>query len=397
MPIDLHRLPGKMAVPGDPPLGRWSLLAVTGSLLLSGTIALLWPEGRWHPSPWFWCAVVVFPLLGAFVTLAMALLSRERHGEFVTSWNRNQVRHADRLISEGQVPIALMAAAYRTPAGGEQLAQALRAGTRAMRPCRAATDVATAYLGLLEPCAVDFSEAAYAQRLLALLQPAVRSLDLLIGSLPNGKPLAIRIRHDGTLSDEGMAALWRSVKCPHVACLEPVFANPADGLMWIDKWLDAPDPEAWVLSLEINLFTQPVPSHTESVSAVLLARASSVAKHPLTPMAWIHRPVIVGDSARGLDDALLWGHVQQAVPAPFVWHSQVDPLRLRHLMTGPGPYLVALDPMCCQGLDDSFGRPGAAVGHVAMIIAAEQAVADQQPQLVLLQDSHLQACIVRAA
>jgi hypothetical protein len=208
--------------------------------------------------------------------------------------------------------------------------------------------------------------------------------------------LRLRIKHNQVLGDDQVLAVWRECAGDTWA-VDQVEVAEDDGLLWLDTWLDDPSPPALVLSVEVQLFQQPTAEQAESVSIILLAQPEWCARHNLIPDAWVHRPVAITDEADSFQDVLLWGQVERSSETFFAWQSHIPGDQLRNLNIAMSAAGQPLASDSCQLIDDSFGFPGGAVGNIALVIASEHAVAESQPQLIMLQDVSPQWCFVRPA
>ena len=395
MPVDLSVLPEKLSLPRPPRHGRWCLVVLVCSLVGASLVVLLWPEDRWRMSLWFWCCALVLPLMLGLVLYALRLLAYERRCEYVESWNHSHDEQEQVLIERGQRAMALLATSYCSAAGNNQVAQALRYGSKPLQPIYLESQALTMRLSQLTPPAQLHTKEEYAQRLGAFFQQVMRGLDPELQRYARNMPLRVRIRHNQVLSDDEVLSLWHSSGGGEQLVDQVAFAIQDDGLLWLDAWLDEPRTCQLLLSLEVNLFLSPVAEQAESVSAVLLAHPDWCVKQGFAPMALVHRPVQVADQTDALSDALLWGRLQAGDTHFFTWQTQLPSEFLCDVNVAMSSAGHPLDTARCQRLDDSFGLPGCAVGNVALIVASEQARADRQAQLVMLQDTSLQVCVVQ--
>jgi len=396
VPVDLRALPEKLPLPRPPHHKRWCLLVLLCSLITAGLVILLWPDNRWRMSLWFWCCAFLLPLMFGLVLYALRLLGYERRSEYVASWNQTHAEQEHMLIGRGQRAIALVATSYASPAGNNQIAQALRLGSTPLQPMYLKPQHQTLRLSQLSPPAQAYTREEYAQRLRNYFDQVMRGLESELQLYACDMPVHVRIRHNQVLGDEEVLSLWKASAASTQAVEPVVYGTEDDGLLWIDAWLDAPATSELVLSIEANLFLNPVAEHTESVSAVLLAHPDWCAAKGFDPIALIHRPVQLLEQAEALQDAFLWGRIDKANPY-FTWHSQVpaDCVADAVVTLRAAGYLP--DSEKSHQLDASLGRPGCAVGNIALIAAGEGAKADGQAQLIMLQDASPQVCVVQPA
>lgn len=396
MPVDLKALPEQLPLPQPLQHGRWWLMVLLCTLVVGGTVVLLWPQGHWPMSMWFWCCVVVFPLIPGLLAYALRLLTYEKRRDYARSWNESREEHAQVLIIQGRRAVALLTTAYRSGAGNNRIAEALRRGGNPLQPVYLESMAQTMRLNQLEPHVRLHTPQEYAQRLQLYMQQVVIELGPDLHRFAHNKQLCIRIRHNQVLSDDNVLSLWRSAWNKVGIDHQVFFATQDDGLMWLDTWLDDPNRHLW-LSLEINLFLEPVAEHAESVCAVLLASYEECIAQKFEPVAWIHRPVRMADPVFALQDAFFFGGLTPGSKEHFIWLTQIpkDMSGEANIALSTAGYPV--DVAMLHQLDSSFGSPGCAVGNVALVLASEQASADHQPQVVMLQDVSPQVFVVRPA
>jgi hypothetical protein len=395
MPVDLRALPEKRLLPAPLLHGRWCLLVLLCAVALGTLIVLLWPQGHWRATLWFWCCVVVLPVLPGLLIYAVRLLSYERTHDYARSWNQSHEEQKQVLIRQGQRFIGLLATSYCSGVGNHQIALALRRGSKSLQPVYLDSLAQTMRLSQIMPHAQEHTRTEYSRRLTMFLRQVLVGLEPDLQCGIQKQPLRVRIRHNQVLDDDEVLALWHSVWRNKRAVDEVFFATRDDGLLWLDTWLDEPGPYRYLLSLEINLFREPIVEQAESVSIVLLAFPEVCAAQGVTPIAWIHRPVSIVAPAIGLQDAFCWGRILSGDNEHFIWFSQMPADALREVNAALSAAGYPVDIARRHSLDDSFGLPGCAVGNVALILASEQASADRQAQVVILQDVSPQALVVQ--
>ncbi|MNJ20585.1 hypothetical protein D3C77_149200 [compost metagenome] len=396
MAVDLRALPDKQTLPGSPVKGRWYVVILLCAVLGAALISLLWPEHIPQMTLWYWACVVVVPLTSGLLLFALRHLIYERQYDYVQSWNLSRNEQEQVLIQDGQRRVAMLATSYCTAAGSNQLAQALRNGSKPLQPVFLEQSEITLRVSQLTPAAQVHTAQEYSARLKAHFHQVMGGLDKELQQFVRTAPLYVRIKHNQILSDGDVLSLWEEYAQARLT-VDQVDIADDDGLLWLDAWLDKPESNALYLSLEINLFQEPIAEHAESVSAVLLAQAHWCASEKREPLAWIHRPVLMTRGAESVHDVLLWGRIHDGDAAPFVWQSQVPGDQLGEASIAMSTAGHPLEHDRCLSLDDSLGLPGKAVGNLALVIAAEHARAEQQPQLVMLQDATLQWGVVRPA
>ncbi|WPN51988.1 hypothetical protein QMK52_24250 [Pseudomonas sp. P9_2] len=394
MPVDLRALPEKLPLPAPLRHRRWCLMVLLGAMLVGALVALLWPQGHWQTSLWFWCCVVILPVIPGLLIYALRLLAYERHSDYAQSWNRSLEEQEQVLVRQGQRTVGLLATSYCTAVGNNLIAQALRLGSKSLQPVYLKSQAQTMRLSQLVPYVQEHTQAEYAQRLALYLRQVLAGLEPDLQRYVRDQPLRVRIRHNQVLSDEKVLSLWRLARQNEQSDDQVFFATQDDGLMWLDAWLDQPERYRLLLSLEINLFLEPVSEQAESVSAVLLASADECAVQTFVPTAWVHRPVRMDDPDLALKDAFLWGRLLES-QAYMTWLTQIPGEVWCDASIVLSTLGYPLDVARCHTLDDSFGLPGAAVGNVALVLAGEQAHADRQAQVVMLQDTGAQVFVVQ--
>ncbi len=395
MVVTLDDLPKPLPSP-TPPGAKQGLLTIVLCGLLGSCLAVLfWPGDMPRWSLWYVCCVVVLPVMGGLLAFALRRLVYERQRDYAQRWNQQRLDHERGLIEQGQRAAGVLATSYCTPAASQHLARALRSGSVPLQPVYLSAKQGALRFSQLAPAAQHYTACEYRQRLACFLPQVLSALHQDIADATRHGRLCVRMKHNSVLSDDELLAAWRTCVV-HDALLEEVhFVAQEDGLLWLDEWLDTPDPADVVLSLELNLFLHPVEKQAESVSAVLLAHPQFCRKHALQPQSWVHRPAVILDATTSLPDAMRWGRVAEGHEKYFIWQLQLSPdqrCRLSLEMSRTGR---SIDREQCMQLDDVFGRPAGAVGNIGVIVASEQAVADAQAQLVVMQDKTVHGFVVR--
>lgn len=392
MTIDLHALPLKIEPPRPLRKGKWIALALLSGLLGGGLVFLLWPGDGSRGSLWFWCCALVFPMMPGVLLFALRLLAYERQQAFAISWNTALETQEHRLVQHGQRAAALLATAYCTPGGNARLAQAILGGSKPLQPVYQQALGRTMRLSQLVPPVQDGPEQPYAERLRLFLQQVKQNIqqDLLTGRTT---PLRLRIKHNQMIADAEVLALWQSCVVDGFQIDSVEFAQD-DGLSWLEVWLDESEPYGLMLSLEINLFLEPIEEQAESVSALLVAHSHYAIAQNLVPKAWIHRPVSMTGHAKSVQDLLLWGRISENHQSLAAWQAQLasDEICAANILLARAGHPLA--PEQSIRLDDSFGRPGSAVANITLIVASEHAASTGESQLIMLEDVSSQWCVV---
>lgn len=395
MPVDLSVLPAKLALPQAPKLARWCLILLLCSSLVGVLVVLLWPSERWQASLWFWCCVLVLPMTLGIALYGIRYSAYEKHREYILGWNLSHEQQEQALVDAGQRPIGLVSSAYLTGAGSRDVAAALIGRSKPLKPVCAKAPFMR--INPLFPVCEPLGPQMYRVRLVEQLEGVLRALKRDLARCQDVAPLHVRIRHNHVLGDEDVLSLWRSCRAGQAFEDAVVFAHNDDGLMWMDAWLDQQQPFGPLLSLEFNLFLEPVAEHAESVTAVLMAPVDWCASHGISARALIHRPVRISDLSVDLDTSLHWGRLNEVGDEFRVWYSQLkgDFLGELKMAMRAADQLPSTD--CWFGLDEPFGLPGCAVGNMTLILAGEQANEERRGQLVVLQDASRQAFVVQPA
>ncbi|NWL22243.1 hypothetical protein [Pseudomonas umsongensis] len=397
MPVDLRALPEKRVLPTRPYLGRWCLVVLLCAVLGAGLVILLWPQDLRQMPLWYWCCLLVFPAMTGLLLFALRRLIYERQHDFAQSWNLSRGELEQALIQKGQRSIAVLATSYCTAAGNNQLARALRGGSKPLQPIYLADLATTMRLSQLAPVPKLYTEQEYMKRLTSHVHQVVRGLDEDLQRFADTTPVYVRIRHNQDVSDEKILSLWRECIGDALVVDQVVLASQDDGLLWLDTWLDEPSPCPLLLSLEINLFQQPAAEQAESVSVLLLAQPEWCARENVVPTSWVHRPVPMTGKPESLQDMFLWGGVQEDSTPLFAWQTQVPTGHLCEVNMALSAAGHPLELERCQPLDNLLGLPGCAVGNLTLVVASEHASAERQTQLVMMQDASPQWCVVRPA
>ncbi|WP_449433886.1 hypothetical protein [Pseudomonas putida] len=396
MPIDLNMLPAKKKLPLPPKTRCWVTIILLCCLLGSSLTILFWPEELKQMSLWRWCSMLLLPLIAGFLLFAFRGIVYQRQCDFVKSWNHRHAEHEQRLIQQGQRAIALLATSYSTPAGNNQLAYALRSGSKPLQPVYL-HDMKTVRMASQLPDAGTHDRANKYGRLQMYLHQVMRGLEDEMQRYGGYSPLRLRIKHNHVLSDDEVVAVWHSCAMDKLSIETLQFAAQDDGVLWLDEWLDQPDDCALMLSLEINLFVEPLEGQAESVSALILAQPYFCEQHGFAATAWIHRPVPMSDNAQSLREVLRWGRLGEDSQPYFVWQTQVPNDYLCRVTIAMSSAGQSLDKEKYMQLDRVLGKPADAVGNLAIIVASEQAAAEDQSQLIMMQDKTPQWFVVRPA
>lgn len=396
MPVDLSTVPAAIPLPKRPSAKRWAFVVALCWLLGSGLLLLLWPGELVQQSLWFWCCVLMAPALAGLLLVVGRGLLYERQRDIAHSWNTLREEHHASLVEEGQTALAVLATSYCTAAGRNQLALALRSGSKPLQPVYLGHHDGSPNLSRLPDLEDDGAAADLQARLQQHLGQVARGLAQEARMYAPLAPIALRIKHNQLLDDQTILSVWQACAAGYPAIEQVRFASNEDGLMWLDDWLDQPDAVPIMLSVEINLSQEPLPGQAESVSALLLAHPQFCETHRVQPKAWLHRPVAMSAAPESLEQVLRWGCLPEGETL-FSWQAQVpDALlaSLRMLLAQAGQWVEGDH---CLMLDGALGRPACAVGNLMMIIGSEQVATEGRPQLMMLQDVSAHWLVIRPA
>ena len=396
MPIDLRVLPAKTLPPKLPKNKRWIFFIFITVALTGGSSAYFISDKYSMYSLWYLCCAIVFPFLLALTIYGFRLRLYENERDYVFSWNQNHEQIRERLITHGQCPIAILAASYVTPLGCNHIAKALLKGNASLMHVCLPVENITMRLSQLSPSAKYYNKDEYKSRLITQFKKLIPSIEDELIYYAQILPIKMRIKHNAILQNEDVLSIWHNLATKTAFIKDVEFAQEDDGLLWIDQWLDTQDNSNLILSIEINMYAEPLSDVAESVSALLLAPNEVQNKNNLNPLAFIHRPVQITNISESVADALTWGRVLDKTSSFFIWQSQFPSSLIKDVM-------IALDRMAMpiyeervHRLDDSLGMPGYAVGNITMIIAAENARFSEKAQFLLLKDGTPQCCVIQA-
>ncbi|MCP2003035.1 UNVERIFIED_ORG: hypothetical protein J2Y78_001575 [Buttiauxella agrestis ATCC 33320] len=395
MPVELRKLPELERLP-DPPLKiRWFMFVIL--CVFTGFVLTIyfWPKEMSTHTLWFWMCAVLIPLAVGAVSYALRLRHYEQQWDRVLYWNRLHHDKHNEMVEQGQQALGLLGVAYSTPAANNKLGTALLQGAVPLQTLCMPGSSSVLTIAQLQPPAKDHTRNEYCTRLEAHLKTILLTLETELTQYALSKPVIVRIRHDGTLRDAQFLNLWQRVFPEKYAVAQIIFGQQDDGLMWLDNWLDEQNA-ALLLSLEVNLFIEKPDHQAESVSALFLASPAWITRQNITPVAQIHRPVSVISAKESLEDVVRWGKLS-ADELFFIWRSQLATAPQTEMLQAMDACHFIFDKDREHQLDDSFGNPSSAVGHIALICACEHAVSTQKPQWIMLQDKTPQWAIVRPA
>ncbi|MTH48723.1 hypothetical protein [Intestinirhabdus alba] len=394
MPVELKNIPERIKTPEPPIVLRWLIIIILVTVVGAALALFLWPEGISTHSAWFWFSVIAVPFSVGSACYAFRLLIYENERERVNHWNRLHQEQYDIQVAKGQRCAGLLGKAYITPGACNKLASALLTYGSQLQSTYFAPLRRTFTTARLEPSASHFSKESYSLRLARYLAQLLSVLEPDLSALA-GDRLSVRLRHDGMLDDAHIRQIWQEIFPSLYTVDDLAVGEEGDGMMWLDSWLDRREAML-MLSVEINLFTEPRDYQSESVSALLLASPEWLSQHVVQPEAVIHRPVVATEEICTLQDMLRWGKLSIG-EAYTLWQEQVDKNALTRLLQQAESIGYAPGQSEKYILDDLFGNAGAAHGNIALLCACEYAVTSGKPQWVMISDKTTHQTIVRQA
>ncbi|HHA2025144.1 TPA: hypothetical protein ACOEAK_001649 [Enterobacter ludwigii] len=392
MPIELKKIPEKIPLPEPPSAFRWFITIVLISVL-GGILALyLWPEKMSTHSAWFWFCIFVIPLSTGLACYAFRLRAYENERDRVNYWNHLHQEQHDIQVKRGRRPAGLLGKAYITPIACNKLASALINHGSQLQSTYFAHFQQAFTTARLEPSTSHFLKEGYSTRLTGYITQLLRMLEPDLSVLPADR-LSVRLRHDGSLDNMQITQIWQAIFPATYHMDSIVVEQEGDGIMWLDALLDQHE-KVLMLSVEINLFVDPVDYQSESVSALLLASPAWLVQHDVKPEVVIHRPVIATEDVSTLEDMLRWGKLS-AEEAHTLWRWRVDKGAMTRLIQQSER--LGYSPGQNEGYmpDDLFGNPGASLGNIALLCACEYAMTYGKPQWVIMTDKTTHQAIVR--
>ncbi|HHE5238028.1 TPA: hypothetical protein ACPFIV_002473, partial [Klebsiella michiganensis] len=369
------------------------LIAIVLISVLGGILALyLWPEKMSTHSAWFWFCIFAIPLSAGLACYAFRLRAYENERDRVNYWNHLHQEQYDIQVKRGRHPAGVLGKAYITPIARNKLASALINHGSQLQSTYFAHLQQALTTARLEPSTSHFSKESYSTRLIGYITQLLRMLEPDLSVLPSDK-LSVRLRHDGSLDNAQISQIWQAIFPASYPVDSLVVEQEGDGMMWLDALLDQ-NEAALTLSVEINLFIDPLDYQSESVSALLLASPTWLAQHDVKPEAVIHRPVIATEDACTLEDMLRWGKLS-VDETHTLWRWLVDKEAMTRLIQQSER--LGYFPGQDEGYmpDDLFGNPGAALGNIALLCACEYAITSGKPQWVMMTDKTTHQVIVR--
>ncbi|MCR0998772.1 hypothetical protein [Serratia rubidaea] len=393
MPIELNKIPEKRSLPEPPNKLRWALIVILITLIAGGCSLYFWPKEVSTHSSWFWFSTLVAPFLTGSVCYAARLRYYENKRDAIIWWNQLHQERYDELVLYGQRAAGILGKAYMTPGICNKLAAALIQGNCMLQSHFSSRLQKTVISAQLAPPLNEVTQRGYQQRVAHFLSDVIKMLQPELSALT--EPVSVRLRHDGTLDNVQMLAVWQRIFPAEYSGGEIDVIAEDDGLIWLDSWLDRSKAEL-LLSVEINLFLDARERQAESVSAILLASPEWLATHNEELIARVHRPVMPRAESTWLEDTVRWGKLA-AGESFTLWRAQLNGGVLCGILQDMerAGYLPGIRND--YRLDELFGKPGTAVGNIVLLCAAEHAQTTGEAQWAIAQEISPHQVIVRPA
>ncbi|MFI8415931.1 hypothetical protein ACQKDS_04135 [Serratia sp. NPDC078593] len=392
MPVELNKIPAKEPSPKAPNKITWFIVTIFIAVVWIICTLFFWPNSISTNTAWFWFCIIAVPFLVGGGCYACRLHFFENERDRIAWWNHLHQEQYDRQVLHGQRAVAILGKAYITPGACNKLASVLVQGNCMLQSYFSPHRQATVTSARLAAGSDIFTFEKYRQRLAHYVENIIKMLKPELDNID--EPLSIRLRHDGSLEDEQILSVWQQIfpSTYSVAAIN-LFVQD-DGLMWLDTWLDSNDVNV-MLSVEINLFLDDRDNQSESVSALLLASPEWQENHTATVIANVHRPVMDEGQSNTVEDTALWGRLTRG-EAFTLWRVQLKDKAMGEILQKMerSGYLPGLQNDYL--LDDLFGKPGAAVGNIALICASEHAQTTGEAQWGVIQDVTPHQFIVRS-
>jgi len=390
MPVRLSAVPAAAVMPTPPRPIVWLLLL---AVIVSSGVALtlfLWRTDVRASGTWFWLCLLVFPFLAWAFLFGIRLLVYDARVNNVHTRNRLRKETLRSETTRGQLPIAVLASAYETSMGQSDLGEKLingGVGFQPVKPCDGADAIQCALLGenTSEKAITVESIATQMRNILMHIGPKLEAL-------PNTVPVHVGLQISAGVDPSVVSQAWHDVSRELARRYASTSSIEATGLLALDDWLDAKDPElkeSAFLILALQLYPVAVDRMAEGMSALLLARDLRNASGDA--IAFIHRPVAWDESdiQPRCSDALLWG-THDAGQIGGLWTGGLESATLNRVVAVADTLEIGKnqDPGLTHfDLDAALGQLGAAVGWLATAAAIEQCCRDAKPQLVACSES----------
>lgn len=398
MSVDLDAVPAAAAMP--PPIRRGVWLLLLCGIVGAGVALTLatWPKDMRASGAWFWSCLLAFPVLAWMFLLGLRLYVHDLQINYARDRTR---RCKDRLLAEtqrGQRSIEVMASAYETAMGKEDLGEMLANGGDGMQSVLPPDGGDPVRYSML--AGVVRTEQGEVTSLRPLFKRILERMAPQLRTMPRSVPVHIRLQVGGGGDMANVEQAWRDASAeylPATTSLQLVEANA--GLLLLDQWLDVQEAGRDVfLVFALQIRVAPLDHAGEAVAALLLARDAK--RWESTPLATLHRPVSFsqGDLSARLADAILWGK-RAADQIGGLWTGGMDATSQNAVTAAASQAKVGVaitGGLTHFDVDTSLGQTGLAAGWLAAAAAAERCHKEGQPQLVAVSENSRQRVLVVA-
>lgn len=400
MPIDLPDVSDDVDRLKAPDPKVWVALLVAVMAASIAWTLLTWPEGKPTGTPWFWMRLLGYPALvwAAIFGFRVHFYEDEKHRLVAIA----EVDKADReeAIAFGAEPLAVLGNAYLCAMGTDGVATSIAAKQTALAARTAGAGHAAVRHTRLDLDEGEEGVARYRRVFRALLA----AIDGPLHEMPRGVPLEVYLQLpdpvDVTLARHFWEQAWAALGLPpRGASLVMSRLN----MMSLDSWLDVPggaDLEKFVLVVAVALSETPAENSAEAGVALLLGWAPMAARHGLTPIARMHRPVAVksGGVTEAIKHAGMFGRCGPD-QLHHLWQSGLNSVEKVSLLTGAAQ--VGLGAAQTDGfagvhdIDAALGSADFASPWLAVSLAVEQARQTTAPQLIVCREDVMELAVVQ--
>ncbi|WP_345812097.1 hypothetical protein AAGS40_14225 [Paraburkholderia sp. PREW-6R] len=396
MPVDFKRVPPRVEVPPAPQASIivWTVLLVLVMGVGAGLAMMLWPAGRPTNTPWLWFCLAGYPFLAwAFLLLAWLGYGYVRRNQAIAT-NRVSDKTEQACHAMAGRPLAILGHAWCFAANDpdNSLEGILTGAEQAkFRPGGAIADgeVNARWLDIPDLHFQPGNELAeHARHHVVCTWLLVRLIDRLLPqlrALPPRTKLQVELRHQSRLKSEAVETRIRELLAEQVPALKVDIGSGERGhsLFQIDAWLDSREVNTAYLLVTIELrdaISAVLSNGVAETGVALLAGRPRLASPAMPVGLRLHRPAkgTVGTAARTLGLATRWGQ------------SSCDRLHTvwTHGLTSGSASAVRQAVSFAEetrwfALETSVGDCAGAGPWLAVALAAENARATSEPQLVL--------------
>ncbi|QJC80675.1 hypothetical protein [Pseudomonas umsongensis] len=376
MPIRLDKIPAPALRPQSPRFLLWLGLLLLFCLLGTGGTLLFGDETVPQRPAEFWCAALVFPILGWFVLgFGRALLYVGEHGA-AEGWDEAREEDLIRKIRQGRRSQQVLGVSLQTALqqpGDEPSIQleALLSGANALKSQASRMDGAILRHSCLS-CDADENPEAL---LLGIWAQTLADLAPTLAQLPADQPLALLLDVETGLPESQWRRVWRQA-WRESGIRQPVTPVDGRGLAALDQWLDRRIRDRALLLVVAVQFAPQQPEGTAEAGVGLLF-GNRLTQTTLAPIAYLHRPE---QERMPSSDDLLYATRQALDWVPLestsierVWRVGIDAQRAVAIASVLSKVPMSANKTGLCNLDAMLGHPGCASPWLA-IGAGTQAV-----------------------